>query len=142
MKQEIENRFQLLLTMSLFLPVFLYNLGRVAGYKETDVISLSLKASILVGLHLLNYIIFQRRKNDLAEKSLGRISKWLLIAIGAFAFPIIAIPTLAVINPPAALASPLASISSLGIILILAFSPVIETILLFSTDKQRPKSHG
>ncbi len=135
MKDEIEKRLQLLITISLFFPVLLSNLKRITGSSDTNSILFSVQASGLVGLYILNYILFQIRKYTLTKESLNRIGEWLLLAIGVFIIPIIGI-SLSAIGVSGQLGAVVAFISGTFVLLVLTLPPIIELIILFSADRQ------
>src|ERR1700687_6199913 len=115
MKEEIESRFHLLIAISLFFPVLLYNLGRITEHTDGQSILLSIQTSILVGFYLLNYILFQVRKDFLKDGSLKRIGEWLLVSLGVFIVPILCI-ALGTVSLPDWIAAPIAFISSTAVI--------------------------
>lgn len=58
-----------------------YNLGLAAGQSEGKALSASLLLGVIGGMILLDYILFQARKNELDTRSLKRIAEWLLLGI-------------------------------------------------------------
>jgi len=135
MKQEIETRLQVLITISLFFPVLLYYLAKVVGQNEGQALVLSIQTSILVAFYLLNYVLFQIRKDALKQKSLKRIGEWLMVAMGAFIIPIAGMALGTLNYLPVWLQAVVAFASSTAVLFILVFPPVIEVIILFSADR-------
>lgn len=134
MKEEIEKRLQLLITISLFFPVLLYNLHRITGQSDGEAIALSFKVTALAGLHILNYIVFEVRKDALSVKSLKRIGRWLLVAAGVFIVPIVGIP-LSTMGGLGWFALPVAVVSGAALLSLLFVPPLIEIVILFSADR-------
>lgn len=88
--KEINEKFYLILTLSIFFPVLLYYIGKIAGETEEEAALLLLKSSSLVGLYLLDYILFQlQQKTEMGDASLRRIDKYLLIMMIPFITPIL-----------------------------------------------------
>jgi hypothetical protein len=136
MTAEIENRFQLLITVSLFFPVLLANLGTIAGESPEKSSLILLQTSAMVGLYLIDYILFQSRKHKLSTRSSIWINRLLLIALGAFVIPILGITALS-LNPPAWLAWGAAWLSGKSALFILAVPPVYRTVHLVTEHKKK-----
>lgn len=134
-RAEIETRFQLLITMSLFLPILMSSLGTLVGQSVTTTSQVLVQTSVVVGLYLFDYIIFQVIKNDLTEKSLKYISVCLLVSLGIFIVPILGI-TLGTSNVPLWVAKAASWTTGAALIFILSAPPVIELVLLFSGKKR------
>jgi hypothetical protein len=134
MKADIESRFQLLITISLFFPVLLANLATIAGQSAEKASLILLQMSVVIGLYLIDYIIFQHRKDELSDGSLGWINRVLLIALGIFIIPIVGIATLS-FNPPPWIASPAAWLSGASVLFVLATPPAIEFLLILSAHR-------
>jgi putative flippase GtrA len=135
MKQEVENRLQLLITISLFFPVLLYDLAKVIGQSDGQALVPSVQVSILVGFYLLNYVLFQVRKRDLKEKSLRRIGEWLLVAMVSFIVPIMGIVLGTLNYLPKWIQAVVAFVSGTAMLFVLTLPPVIEVVILFSADR-------
>jgi hypothetical protein len=141
MKGDIESRFQILITISLFFPVLLANLATIAG-KPAEIASLLLlQTSVVVGFYLLDYLIFQHRKDELSDRSLLWINRVLLIALGIFIVPILGIATVS-LDPPPWIASPAVWLSGTSVLFVLAGPPAIELLLILSAHRDRPAHHG
>jgi hypothetical protein len=136
MKEEIESRFHLLITISLFFPVLIANLGTITGQTAQKASLTLIQTSIMVGFYLVNYILFQNRKDKLTEKSPKWISFWLLVALGIFIVPILGLAILS-FNPPLWIGRVAGWLSGTSVLFILAAAPVIETVILFSAEKKR-----
>lgn len=72
---DAENRFQVLISLSIFFPILLYYLSKVAGSTEVDAGTMLLRISTLIGATLIDYLIFQGHKNNLSEKSAVRMMR-------------------------------------------------------------------
>ncbi len=136
MKADIESRFHLLITISLFFPVLLANLGTIVGQSIEKASLILIQTSAVVGLYLLDYILFQNRKNELTERSLLWVNRLLLVALGIFIVPIVGITTIS-LNPPGWIAFPAAWVSGTSMLFILAGPPAIELFILFSGGKKK-----
>jgi len=136
MKEEIESRFHLLITISLFFPVLLANMDTIAGQTAEKASLILIQTSTVVGLYLIDYLLFQNRKNELTKKSFERINLWLLVALGIFIIPIVGITTLT-LNLPSWIAFPAAWLSGASMFFILAAPPVIEFIIIFSGGRKK-----
>lgn len=126
---EIEGRFQILITLSVFFPVLLYNLSKLSSSTEADALTMSLRISALIGCTLVDYIIFESRKNDFALKSIKRISTILLWAIGFFIIPIFGLGILTFSLPKWA-GGFVAVLSGASVLFVLTVPVFIEFILL------------
>ncbi len=131
MKEEVRNHFYLLITISLFFPVFLSSLATLAGRSAEWSSLILIQTSLMVGLYLFDYLIFQGRKDTLAESSLRRINFWLLVAIALFIIPIIGIAILS-FNPPPWLVAIATWLSGTAMRFILLTPPAIEMIVMFA----------
>lgn len=78
---EVSNRFALILTLSIFLPILLYYLAIAISKTDGKAAEVLLESSSLVGIYLLDYILFQTQKIKTTEKSLKRINNFLLISM-------------------------------------------------------------
>jgi hypothetical protein len=136
MTEDIEKRFQLLITTSLFFPVFLASLGTSIGQPAGKTSLALIQASAVFGLNLVAYIAFQIRKDELADESLKWIKRLVLVALGVFIVPILGIVTLTV-NPPIWIALPAVWLSERSVWLILGAPPFIELIILFSPANKK-----
>ncbi|MGD0778770.1 MAG: hypothetical protein ABSC05_38825 [Candidatus Solibacter sp.] len=136
MKQDIESRFSLLITISLFFPILLSNLSTVAGQPAAKGSLLLMQTSAVVGMYMLDYILFQARKNVLSAKSLKRINVVLLVALGIFIVPILGLTTLAFALPPWIAASVM-WLSVTAMPFVLAMPPAVEVVILFLADGKK-----
>jgi len=127
--------------MALFFPVLLYDIARVTGEQEEPALVLSIQLSVLVGFYLLNYVLFQLRKDDLKEKSLRRIGEWLLVAMVSFIIPIMGIVLGTVNYLPGWIQVAVAFASGTTVLFILTLPPIIELIILFSADRKDRRRH-
>jgi cation transport ATPase len=136
MKQDIESRFSLLVTISLFFPVLMYNLSAVAGQPAEKGSLLLMQTSAVVGLYLIDYILFQVRKNALSAHSLKRINVVLLVALGTFIVPVLGLTALA-FAPPLWVAVPIMWLSVTAMPFVLFVPPVVEVAVLFLSDGKK-----
>lgn len=132
---EIEQRFQILITISIFFPVLLASLGKILGTADDQVNLLTIELSLLVGFYLLNYVLFQIRKNKLNTKALARLGEWLLVAIAVFIVPILGIVLDTDKLVPAWIGIPTAVIATVAILLTMTLPSVIELIILLLPEK-------
>jgi hypothetical protein len=136
---DAESRFQILITLSIFFPVLLYNLSKVSDASETDATKMSLRIGALIGCTLIDYLIFQGCKNNLTEKSIEKINCILLWSIGFFIIPIFGLGA-ATFNFPKWMGNFIAVLSSTSILMVLFIPVAIEFILLiFSVISDQKK---
>lgn len=100
----------------------------------------SLELGILVGLNVLDYVLFQVRKNTLDERSLKRIGEWLLLGIGMFIVPILGAALSASPNLPGWLQMLVAYTWTIATFFVLAFPILVEIILLFVARSRTARS--
>ena len=136
MKQDIESRFSLLITISLFFPILLSNLSAVAGQPAEKGSLLLVQTSAVVGMYMIDYILFQARKNMLSSKSLKRVNVVLLVALSIFIIPILGLTTLAFALPPW-IAAAVMWLSVTAMPFVLAMPPAVEVVILFLADGKK-----
>jgi hypothetical protein len=141
--QSIESRFQILITLSIFFPSLIYYLGKATGQTDGQLAIAMLQFGGLIGLVIVDYIIFQSSKRIFSAKWLGWINKVLLWSFIFFAAPILALAIL----PSLKFTVPtwIANITGLAlgtlIVIILAIPVAIELLLIiFSILSER--NHG
>lgn len=89
-KKEIEARFQIVLTLSIFFPTLLSTFLGSTGMNKDKLDNSVLSWFMLVGLYIMDYILFTLLKKDYIP---GWVFKWinyvLIAGIGFFVFPLI-----------------------------------------------------
>lgn len=86
---EIESRFQIALTLSIFFPTFLSNFLESAKMEIEKINSVTLSWTTLVGLYILNYVFFCiLKKLNVPNWIYKSISCLLVIGIALFIFPL------------------------------------------------------
>ena len=86
---EIESRLQFITTIAIFFPAMVYYFFNAMKDSKYDSTEVTLGYTILVGAYLLDYVIFEIKKNKLSEKYLRYINRSLLFGIAFFIVPII-----------------------------------------------------
>lgn len=125
-REEIDKKLQIVLTLSIFLPPFLSTFYDAGGLPKEQLNRINLSWSILVAIFLVDYIIFSTSKRD-------RISVWfytaintvLLATIGLFIIPIVLMATTVPSQPPSFLNTVAAHISLVG----LPLAPILVALL-------------
>jgi hypothetical protein len=91
-KQEIETRFQIVLTLSMFFPTLLLIFLESAGMDKKQLNDTTLSWSILVGLYILDYVLFvATKKSRIPAGVFCWINSILILGISFFIFPLIII---------------------------------------------------
>lgn len=85
---EIGNRLQLLITIGILFPTLTYSFFRITGQSEEFSNNTSFTWWILIALFLFNYLFFEVLKSKLSTKHLAWFSRFYLLEIGIFIFPI------------------------------------------------------
>jgi hypothetical protein len=85
----IENRLQLVLTISIFFPAILYSFFKFVGEPDQSSNSIFLKASTLIIAYLLDYLLFVLLKNFISSGWLKLINILVLLGIASFVTPLI-----------------------------------------------------
>lgn len=122
--KNIEDRIQLGLVISIFFPSLLsYFMEQNGDLKKVG------PWLILVGVYLLNYVLFQSlKKTDISERLLEFLSQFLLAGILLFVFPIIFMATIEGSN---VIPSFLGRINALAFVASLWGLPIFSIISLF-----------
>lgn len=71
----IENKLQLLITISIFLPALFFSFFKAVGEQDTNSNNIFLKASTLIIVYLLSYLAFAVSKKFIEEKWLNYLDK-------------------------------------------------------------------
>ena len=85
---DVQSRLQLALTLSIFFPAILYSFFKFVGEQEQSSSQIFLKASSLIVVYMLNYVVFELLKNRLAEKWLVRLNWLALGCVASFIVPV------------------------------------------------------
>jgi len=100
LKQEIETKFQIVLTLSIFFPTLLSTFLNSAGVTKEPLVRDSLSWSFVVGLYLVDYVTFILLKNfTVSKKILGVVDNLLLLGIAFFIIPTINLATASANTP-------------------------------------------
>lgn len=100
LKKEIETRFQIILTLSIFFPIFIATFLDGTGMDKNQIRNINITWSALIGFFLFNFVFFELIKRmQLKEWILKWINRTLLFGIGFFIIPIIAFATLPASKP-------------------------------------------
>jgi glucan phosphoethanolaminetransferase (alkaline phosphatase superfamily) len=130
--QNIESRFQILITLSILFPSLIYYLGKVTGQTDAQAEIVMLQFGILIGAILIDYVIFQSSKHTFSEKLLHWINEVLLWSIAFFAAAIFALAVLANFKfvPPGWMIKTVDLTLGTLVVIVLAIPVVIEFILI------------
>jgi len=133
--QSIESRFQLLVTLSIFFSSLIYFLGKATGETDAQAVVALFQFGGLIGLVLVDYIIFHSTKDRFSETALLRIDQILLISLAVFAAPILILAVAASIKQSQPLWVAKATGLTLGtsVVIVLAVPVVIELVLIISS---------
>jgi hypothetical protein len=145
MKEEllnnIDRRFQVLFTLSIFFSTLIYYLGQTTGQSSTQTALVLVQFGGLVGFILIDYILFQLNQNIFQKRSLELINRALLWFIGTFTAAILALSLAASIkfNLPLWVINIAGLTMGTLIIFILAIPVLIELLIIILAIKNDRK---
>lgn len=87
MIQEVENKIQTALNISIFFPTLIYTASKLLGKTEIESSQLIINWSYIIVPNLISYVFFQIGKNYIKEKLLKYLNCLFLLCIGLFIFP-------------------------------------------------------
>ncbi len=102
---------------------------------------LSVQLSVLVGLYLFVYILYQLRKNKLNDRSLTMIGEWLLVCLGVFVIPILGVVLATLTYLPDLVQLILAYTWTIATLFVLGCPTLIEIIILFFAKEKMYKGN-
>ncbi len=129
-KQEIETRFQLALTISILFPTFLATASQRVKTEDVQIAQTVLTWSILIGGFLLDYVFFSLIKNKIKNWTYVWVNRMLIFGISLFIFPILFLSTVNLEGPDPGLINTVGLQGSLYALLVVPL--IILVILLIS----------
>lgn len=128
-KEEVDKKLQVALTLSIFLPSLLSVFYDAGGVPRELLNKINLSWSLLVGFFLLDYILFSlTKRSKLSAWIYTAIDITLLIAIGFFIVPIVLMATTVPNKPTTFFNTLAANISMHG----LPVAPIVITIFFIA----------
>ena len=85
-KQDIESKFQIILTLSMFFPTILLIFLQSSDMENKKISDTTLSWSILVGLYIINYVFFNFIKKSCTSIIILKWIYWALIVGICFLF--------------------------------------------------------
>lgn len=100
-KKEIETRFQVVLTFSIFFPTFVSTFLDNSGMDKKQISNLSLTYTMPVAIFLIDYIIYSiLKKSKMQSWAFKSLNILLLVSVASFVVPIGSLATVSTTGYP------------------------------------------